>query len=114
MQSSSFREPELKDRVLLTVILLAVVLIIALGGFFLLEKIGTFFYLILNIFIEIALLILWHSNMRAYRPKNCGFEFEISFFQDLKTAISFSQKMLTCPSLNLKDYSSELIRKKTK
>lgn len=85
--------------------------IIILSGFFILDRYGLLPYLLIVAF-TFALLIFWHSQTRAYRCENCGHEFEIKFWTDLISASSFRQKMLTCPACQIKDYATELVKRK--
>jgi predicted nucleic-acid-binding Zn-ribbon protein len=111
MSSYIYEEPSVKYKVLTTSLLIIFILFIILGSWFIVPVIGAIpFYL--SIFFILGLMILIRSKHTAYLCKNCGHEFEISFWRDLISANSPGKKLLTCPKCLNKDYVSELVKTK--
>jgi len=109
-----YTQAQLKDRIISEIFVILALSVLIFSGFFVLEEYGILPYLL--IFIgTISALIFRHSNTRGYKCTNCGCEFEITFCQDLPTinSILFMKKMLTCPDFKLRDYTIELIKKKS-
>ena len=111
MSTYIYEEPSLRYKTLIISILILFILFVIFGSWFIVPVIGAIpFYL--STFFILGLLIFLRSKHTTYLCKNCGHEFEISFWRDLISANSPGKKLLTCPKCLIRDYTSELVKTK--
>jgi len=106
MNREKYWEITKKDWFQTAFLLLIFVMTLGLFSIFLLP--GYWYFWLLIVAVELALLVAWHAKNFAYRCPRCGEVFEISTLGDFLGPNGVNKKYLKCPKCRKKAWAEVL------